>query len=113
MAATSKATSHSMKADSMITLPSAAWTFARSRALVLSSPPRAALRPPRVGRRARPPGPPRSSDVARQRIPWRLSMLGVQVDLILSAVHGEVDGAFGLAAIQVIDEQDLYLLGQG
>ena len=40
-------------------------------------------------------------------------MLGVQVDLILGAVQAEADSTFGLAAIQVIDEQDLYLLSQG
>ena len=49
--------------------------------------------------------------VARQRIPQRLGMLGVQVDLVLGAVKAEADGAFGLAAIKVVDEQGLYLLG--
>jgi hypothetical protein len=50
-------------------------------------------------------------DVARQHIPQRLGMLGVQVDLVLGAVQTEADSAFSLTAIEVIDEQDLYLLG--
>jgi hypothetical protein len=37
-------------------------------------------------------------------------MLSVQVNLILAAVQPEPDGAFGLAAIEVVDEQGLYLL---
>jgi hypothetical protein len=36
-------------------------------------------------------------------------VLGVQVDLILGAVQPEPDRAFGLAAIEVVDEQGLYL----
>jgi len=39
-------------------------------------------------------------------------MFGVQVDLILSAVQPEADSALSLAAIKVVDQQDLYLLGQ-
>jgi len=38
-------------------------------------------------------------------------MPGVQVDLILGAVQPEADRAVSLAAIQVIDQQNLYLLG--
>jgi hypothetical protein len=38
-------------------------------------------------------------------------VLGVQVDLILGAVQPEPDRAFGLAAIEVVDEQGLYLMG--
>jgi hypothetical protein len=38
-------------------------------------------------------------------------MLGVQVNLILGAVQPEADRAVSLAAIQVIDQQNLYLLG--
>jgi hypothetical protein len=40
-------------------------------------------------------------------------MTGVQVDLVLRAVHREADGPFRLGAIEVIDEQDLYLLSHG
>jgi len=38
-------------------------------------------------------------------------VLGVQVDLILGAIQPEADSPFGLAAIEVVDEQGLYLLG--
>ena len=38
-------------------------------------------------------------------------MLAAEVDLIACAVQGEPDGAFGRAAVQVIDEQGLYFLG--
>jgi hypothetical protein len=38
-------------------------------------------------------------------------MLGVQVDLVLGAVQSETDCAFSLAAIEVVDEQGLYLMG--
>jgi hypothetical protein len=37
-------------------------------------------------------------------------MPGVQVDLVLGAVQPEPDRAVGLAAIEVVDEQGLYLL---
>ena len=57
------------------------------------------------------PSPPGRVDVARQRIPQRLGMLGVQVDLVFGAVQAEADSAFSLTAIEVIDEQGLYLLG--
>ena len=40
-------------------------------------------------------------------------MLGVQVDLVLRAVQAKADSIFSLSAIQVIDEQDLYLLSHG
>jgi hypothetical protein len=40
-------------------------------------------------------------------------MLGVQVDLMLRAVEPEADGALGLAAVEVIDEQGLRLLSPG
>jgi hypothetical protein len=50
-------------------------------------------------------------DVARQRIPQRLGMLGVQVDLVFGAVQTEADSAFSLTAIEIIDKQGLYLLG--
>ena len=80
---------------------------------MLSGPPAGALRPPRAGRRVPPPGPPRRPHIARQRVPQRLGVLSGQVDLILGAVQPEADSTFSLAAIQVIDEQDLYLLSQG
>jgi len=38
-------------------------------------------------------------------------MLGVQVDLVLGAVQPEPDSAFGLAAVEIIDEEGLDLLG--
>jgi hypothetical protein len=38
---------------------------------------------------------------------------GVQVDLVLGAVQREPDGTLGCAAVEVIDEQDLYLLSHG
>src|SRR2546429_5706579 len=56
------------------------------------------------------PGPPRRPRIARQRIPQRLSVLSVQVDLILGAIQPEADSALSLAAIEVVDEQGLYLL---
>jgi hypothetical protein len=38
-------------------------------------------------------------------------MLGVQVDLILGAVQPKADSAFSLAAVEVIDEEGLHLMG--
>jgi hypothetical protein len=38
-------------------------------------------------------------------------MPGVEVDLVLRAVQAELDGIVSLAAVKVIDEQRLYLLG--
>jgi hypothetical protein len=40
----------------------------------------------------------------------RLGMLGVQIDLILGTVQPETDSTFSLAAVEVVDEQGLYLL---
>jgi hypothetical protein len=40
-------------------------------------------------------------------------VLFVQVDLILGPVQPETDGSFGGAAVKVIDEQGLDLLGHG
>jgi hypothetical protein len=40
-------------------------------------------------------------------------MPGVQVDLILGAVQPEADRALSLAAVKVVDQQDLDLLGPG
>jgi hypothetical protein len=37
-------------------------------------------------------------------------MPGGQADLVPGAVRPDADGAFDLAAIKVIDQQDLYLL---
>ena len=83
--------------------------LAHSRTWVLSTPPARARRPPRAGRRV-PPGRPH---VACQRIPQRLGVLGVQVDLVLGAVQPDADSACSLAAIEVVDKQGLYLLGHG
>src|SRR5690349_10105589 len=52
----------------------------------------------------------RGLHVACQCIPQCLGMLGVQINLILGAVQSEPDSAFGLTAIEVVDEQGLYLL---
>src|SRR5437879_3286667 len=38
-------------------------------------------------------------------------MLCVQVDLVVRTIQRKADGALGLAAIDVVDEQGLYLLG--
>ena len=59
------------------------------------------------------PGPPCGTHIRRQRVSQRPGMLGVQVDLVLRAVQAKADSIFSLSAIQVIDEQDLYLLSQG
>ena len=56
-------------------------------------------------------GSPRGLHIARQRVSQRLGMLGVQVDLVVGAVQAEADGAVSLTAVEVIDEQGLYLLG--
>jgi hypothetical protein len=69
---------------------------------------RAARRPP--GSAADPPG---STHVAGQGIPQLPGMPGVQVDLVLRAVQAETDGSFGGTAVEVIDEQGLYLLSRG
>jgi hypothetical protein len=81
-----------------------------SRTSVLSAPAAGALRPPRAGRHAPPPAG-CAARTWRQRIPQRLGVPGVQVDLILGAVQPEADSALSLAAIKVLDEQGLYLLG--
>jgi hypothetical protein len=56
-------------------------------------------------------GPPRGAHITRKRIAQLPGVLFVQVDLILTTVQPETDGALGGAAIKVIDEQGLYLLG--
>ena len=56
-------------------------------------------------------GPAGRPHVARQLIPQCLGVLGIQVDLVLGAVQPEPDSAFSLAAVEVIDEQGLYLMG--
>ena len=48
-----------------------------------------------------------SSDVACQGVSQLLCVLGVQVDLVLSAIYSEPDSAIGLAAVEVIDEESL------
>jgi hypothetical protein len=49
--------------------------------------------------------------IACQSVPQLLGVLGVQVDLVLGAVEAEPDSAFGLAAVEVVDEEGLDLLG--
>jgi hypothetical protein len=57
------------------------------------------------------PGSAGGSHVACQCVPQLLGMGGVQVDLIVGAVQSEADGTVGLAAIEVVDEEGLDLLG--
>src|SRR6516164_4388201 len=63
----------------------------------------------------RPPGragaPPPRVNVPGQCLPQRCGVLCVQVDLVLGTIQRKADGALGLSAIDVIDEQGLYLLG--
>src|SRR5258708_8184015 len=40
-------------------------------------------------------------------------VLSAEVDFVFRAVQGEADGAVGLAAVDVVDEQGLDLLGHG
>lgn len=47
-------------------------------------------------------------DITGERAAQRLSVLAAEVDLVAYAVQGEPDGAFGRAAVQVVDEQGLY-----
>jgi len=54
--------------------------------------------------------PPRGLDITRQCLAERLGVLGVQVDLILGTIQRKADGPLCLTAIDVIDEQGLYLL---
>jgi len=73
------------------------------------------IRPRAASATGRPPGtgpcPPCRLHIARECVPQRPSMPGVQVDLILGAVQSEADGALSLAAIKVIDKHGLDLLG--
>jgi hypothetical protein len=53
---------------------------------------------------------PRGVNIPGQRLPQRLGVLCVQVDLVLGAIEGKADGSLCLTSIDVIDEQGLYLL---
>ena len=64
-----------------------------------------------AGEQRRWPAARRSHTVTRKRIAQLPGVLFVQVDLILTTVQPETDGTLGGAAIKVIDEQGLYLLG--
>jgi hypothetical protein len=66
--------------------------------------------PARGGRRGAACGQHRRTGPVRPQFP---SVPGVQVDLILGAAQPEVDGTLGGAAVEVIDEQGLYLLSDG
>ena len=55
--------------------------------------------------------PPRGLDVPRERLAERFGVLRVQVDLVLGTIQRKADGTLCLTAIDVIDEQGLYLLG--
>ena len=57
-------------------------------------------------------GPPRSAHIPRQRVAQLPGVLFVQVDLVLGAIQPEPDRSLGGAAVQVIDEQGLDLLGR-
>src|ERR1700733_5096836 len=49
-------------------------------------------------------------DIRGERGAQRLGVPGAEVDLVAGAVQGEPDSAVGRAAVQVVDEQSLYLL---
>ncbi len=51
--------------------------------------------------------------IACQGVSEFLGVLAVQVDLVVGAVEAEADGTVGLAAIEVVDEEGLDLLGPG
>src|SRR5258708_9983335 len=53
---------------------------------------------------------PRGLDIPGQRLAKRLGMLRVQVDLVLGTIQRKADRTLCLTAIDVIDEQGLYLL---
>jgi len=55
-------------------------------------------------------GPAAGIHVPGQHIPQLLRVPGVQVDLVLGAVQPEADRSLGGAAVEIINEQDLYLL---
>jgi hypothetical protein len=46
-----------------------------------------------------------------KRVPEELSILGAEVDLVVLAVQGESDGLVGLAAVEVVKQQDFDTLG--
>src|SRR4051794_31723793 len=52
-------------------------------------------------------------NVGLQGIAQLVTVLGAEVDFVLGAVQGEADGALGLAAVDVVDEHCLDLLGHG
>jgi hypothetical protein len=54
--------------------------------------------------------PPGSLYITRHRIPQRLGMLRIQVDLILRAIQAEANGPFSVTTVNVIDVQGLYPL---
>lgn len=62
---------------------------------------------PSSRRSGRPAG---GTDVWLQCLSQGTRMLGAQVDLIVRTIEPEADGALGLVAVQVINEQRLYLL---
>jgi len=48
--------------------------------------------------------------VGRERVAQRGGVLGAQVDLVAGAVQPEPDGSFCFAAVDVVQEQQLYFL---
>src|SRR5258708_23791123 len=50
-------------------------------------------------------------DVRCEGIAQGAAVIGVQVDFVVGAVEGEPDCSLGLAAVHVVDEQGLDLLG--
>jgi hypothetical protein len=57
--------------------------------------------------------PPPCPHIGRQRVTELLGMRGVQVDLIIRGIQPEPDRPLSGAAVDVIDEQGLHLLGHG
>src|ERR1700685_1832087 len=47
------------------------------------------------------------------RVPQRLGMLRIQVDLILRAIQPEANRPFSITTVNVVDVQGLYLLSHG
>ena len=90
------------------------WALAHSRTSVVSTFPFADARAP-AARRAPggTAGTAASSHVARQCVPQRLGVRGVQVDLVLSAVEAEADRPLSGTAVDVVNEQGLHFLRHG
>jgi hypothetical protein len=51
-------------------------------------------------------------NVGRQGLVQFFTVRDAQIDLVVGAVETEAGSAFGLAAVDIVDEERLYLLGQ-